>query len=131
MGNFTQQLHKRVYTFWLYMEALFGKIAAPGYVEAVENQNIMVIEAYTNASWQTKRIPSIDRSKDVQAVRGLLGPLYDHMPLTTYEAATEDVSGGDADDNLRRAALDMQQADSLGLERLTSGPANADEQDEA
>jgi hypothetical protein len=51
----------------------------------------------------------------VNAERLKLGAAAKDMPLTTLEAATEALNGGDSEHNLNQFADELEQAKSLGI----------------
>lgn len=113
--DFTFQFYQPIYNFWLFTEILKLKINAPGYLKAVLNNNEMAIEAYQNARFTGPMFPHIDPLKEVNAERAKLGKLAENIPLTTVEAATEALNGGDSDSNIDQFAEEMEHATSLGI----------------
>lgn len=113
--DFSDQFHKNVYAFWLNIEVLSNKVDAPGYLEALFKNNLIAVEAYRNARWAGANVPHIDPLKEVQAEREKLGSLADHIPLTTVEAATESLNGGEYSNNVKQFAKEVGDADELGL----------------
>lgn len=90
---FSDQFYRRVYSLWLDIEILTGKIDASGYINARNSKNFMVLEAYRNAVFFGANIPHIDPLKEVQAERLKLGAQGANIPLTTAEDATKVLSG--------------------------------------
>lgn len=91
--KFSDQYYKPHYDLWLEMEILNGKINAPGYIKAINEGNIMAIEAYRNARFLGENVPHIDPVKEVMAERLKLGD--DTTPLTDYDQVTERLGSGD------------------------------------
>jgi len=111
--DFSFQFYQKIYSFWLYTEVLANKVQAPGLLEAFRAKNYMAVEAYENARFTGPMFPHIDPLKEVNAEREKLGALAKDIPLTTVEAATEALNGGDSDSNLEQFAEELQKADGL------------------
>lgn len=114
--NFSYQFDQTIYDFWLEVEILRNKIQAPGYIDARLRDNFMALTAYRNARWAGANVPHIDPMKEVQAERLKLGATGASIPLTTVEAATEALNGGDSDANLDQFAQELQRSKDLGIE---------------
>lgn len=108
--------YQNVYNFWLYTEILSNKIQAPGYLEAIMTGNYMAVEAYQSARWVGANVPHIDPEKEVRAERLKLGDLGANIPLTTAEAATEALNGGDFKANLTQYAEELEETEEAGIE---------------
>lgn len=113
---FSFQFYQRIYTFWLETEILKNKVQASGYLSARNSNNLMVINAYTNARFTGAMFPHINPQQEAAAERLKLGPAFDHIPLTTIQNATEALSGGDSEENLSQAATELERAKKLGIE---------------
>jgi len=113
--DFGSQFMKPVYKFWLHTEILSGKIKAPGYLQAFLSNNWMVMEAYINARYAGAAVPHIDPQKEVQAQRLKLGVTAAAIPLTTIEAATEELGGGDSKANLEQYAKELKRSIELDV----------------
>lgn len=113
--SFADQFYQPVYNFWLYTQLLQNKIEAPGYLRALADKNEMVLEAYHYARFIGANVPHIDPLKEVAAERAKLGSAGAHLPLTTLEAATEALNGGDAASNMRQYAKEVQDATELAI----------------
>ena len=90
---------------------LFGKIQAPGYLEAFNSVDKMAIEAYNQTRWIGSNVPHIDPKKEVEAVRAALGPKYADVPLTTGDKATESLNNGDYNENIIISSKELEDAD--------------------
>jgi capsid protein len=110
-----QQFRKPIYAFWLEVKILTGMINAPGYMLAKTRKNWYVIEAYRNARFIGPPVPHIDPYKEVQAERLKLGAAGVDYPLTTGEAATESLNGGNADANVKQFAEELKESKKLGI----------------
>lgn len=91
-----KKFYRPIYQFWLYCEVLKGNITAPGYLQAKDDDNFMVVEAYTEASFLGINLPHIDPLKEVNAVRRMLGDrTKGEFPLISNDQATEMLNNGD------------------------------------
>ena len=106
--HYSDQIHKNVYSLWLDVQVLQGKIKIPGYLEALGRNDIEVLAAYKNARFVGASVPHIDPVKEVEAERRKLGSQAAHVPLTTVEAATERLDGGDSDSNMEQVTEELQ-----------------------
>lgn len=114
-SEFSFQFYQPIYNLWLETEILKNKIQAPGYLTARSEDNSMVIDAYTNARFVGSSVPHIDPLKEVSAERAKLGESGKNIPLTTVEAATEALNGGDSDSNMEQFAAELQEAKRLKI----------------
>lgn len=94
---FTDQFYKPIYNVWLTLQILQGKIKAKGYIDAYFKKDFIIIEAYHNCWFSGANVPNIDPLKEVRAEKEKLGPLAEHLPLTTLEKATDVLGTGDWD----------------------------------
>lgn len=115
-GDFSFQFYQNIYNFWFEVQVLLNKIQAPGYLEALARGNDMVIESYRNARFVGANVPHIDPVKEVTAERLKLGNKF--VPLTTVEAATEAVNGGDYDQNVEQVIKEVEKADVLNMDKI-------------
>lgn len=115
--EFSYQFYQKIYDLWLEVEILKNKIQAPGYINAKANGNELVLEAYRFARFVGANVPHIDPLKEVNAERAKLGASGASIPLTTAEAATEALNGGDYDTNLKKYAKEL--ADSISNKVVT------------
>jgi capsid protein len=113
--EFAFQFYQQVYNFWLEIEILSNKVQAPGYTKARAQENNIVVDAYRTARFVGAPVPHIDPVKEVAAERAKLGPLGAFHPLTTVEAATEALNGGESDQNLLQFSEELTQAKKLGV----------------
>lgn len=113
--DFSIQFIQQVYNFWLETEILKNNIQAPGYLVAKFKQDYMVMEAYRTCRFVGAPVANIDPMKEVQAERLKLGLTGESIPLTTVEAATEILNGGDSDHNMEQYAEELQKSKDLGL----------------
>ena len=66
-----------------------------------------------NARFTGPMFPHIDPLKEVNAERAKLGDLAKDIPLTTVEAATEALNGGDSASNLEQFIEELKSAKPL------------------
>ena len=116
--DFSIQFYQPIYDFFLHINILKGNIQAPGYMPAFIKNDWMVVEAYRNCRFTGPMFPHIDPLKEANAERKKLGSLADHLPLTTVEAATEVLNGGDSQSNTEQFAKELDTAKTLGLEAV-------------
>lgn len=112
---FSLQFDQRIYNAWLEMEVMTSKINAPGYINAVVKKDVMSLEAFRNARFTGANVPHIDPVKEVEAERLKLGKSGASIPLTTAEAATEALNGGDSDSNFKKYAEELKETISLEI----------------
>ncbi|MBC7486096.1 MAG: phage portal protein [Cytophagaceae bacterium] len=113
--DFSSQFLQPIYNLWLEVEILKNKIQAPGYLLAKVNGNEMLMSAYRTARFVGPNVPHIDPLKEVKAEREKLGASGADLPLTTLEAATESLNGGESYNNLEQYAAELQQAKDLKI----------------
>ncbi len=92
---YSKQTYKRFYSLWFTLQALTDKIPARGFTSAWRSKDWLTLEAYKFARFVGANVPHIDPVKEVEAERKKLGALGVNLPLTTAEAATENLSEGD------------------------------------
>lgn len=112
------QFEQPVYDFWLTVRVLMNAIQAPGYIEALRRKDKMTLAAYRSARFVGANVPHIDPMKEVQAERLKLGDTASSIPLTTVEAATEALNGGDSQVNMEQFANELKQSKELGIELI-------------
>lgn len=112
---YSSQFYQNVYNFFLEVKILTNAIQAPGYLIAKAANDWVTIEAYRTARWVGAPVANIDPMKEVQAERLKLGITAESIPLTTVEAATEFLGGGDSDHNMEQYADELEMSKSLGL----------------
>tara|TARA_R110002012_G_scaffold93731_3_gene227408 strand:+ start:4809 stop:6389 length:1581 start_codon:yes stop_codon:yes gene_type:complete len=114
--NFSDQFYKKIFSFWLELEILKNKIQAPGYISLLMSKNKIALSAYTQARFVGANVPHIDPEKEVRAERLKLGKSGENIPLTTAEAATEALNGGDYESNVMQYSKELDDSKSLGIE---------------
>lgn len=118
----TMQFYQRVYNFWLEVMILTNKIQAPGYLQAKMKGNMDVLNAYRKCRFIGSPVPHIDPLKEVNAERAKLGPNGAHIPLTTVEAATENLNSGEAENNIEQFAEELKSTDKVGIKPIVQKP---------
>lgn len=114
-SEFSEGFYQMIYNYWLDIEILKNKVQARGYLKSRMEKNIMVLEAYRKARFVGSAVPHIDPLKEVNAERAKLGPAAAMIPLTTVEAATEALNGGESDQNIQQFAKEVDEAKKLKL----------------
>lgn len=107
-GDMSFGFYQKIYSFWLSNEVLNNRVKAPGYIESLISGDTELRESYENARFVGAGVPHIDPLKEVNAERAKLGPLGANTPLTTVEAATEAVNGGDFDSNSKQFLREVE-----------------------
>lgn len=113
--DFGSQFYQSIYNYFLDINILENKIQAPGYLIARHIKNEMVLEAYRTVRWVGPMVPHINPLVEVQAERLKLGTAAAHMPLTTVEASTESLNGGDSEENIKQFSLEIEGAGKIGI----------------
>ncbi len=114
--DFAFQFYEPIYAFWFELQTLQNKVQAPGYLIAKLNENTMVLDAYKKTRWVGSQVPHIDPVKEVNAERLKLGVTSAAIPLTTVEAATEALNGGESSANMEQFSKELGKSKSLGIE---------------
>lgn len=101
--GFADDYYQPFYNVWLALEIIANKIPAEGYLQGLIDQNIMVVNSYTNAKFLGANMPHIDPLKEIKAVREMLGDMTKGiMPLISAEQATEILGLGDWIENYKK-----------------------------
>jgi capsid protein len=127
--DFGFQFYQKIYSFWLELEILTNKIVAPGYLSARTTRNHMVLESYRMARFIGPQVPHIDPLKEVMAERAKLGAAGAALPLTTLEAATENLNGGESHANVVQYAAELEEAEELGIQIPVTGGVPSDDEE--
>lgn len=114
-ADYSEQFYQRVYDYWLDINVLSNRVVAPGYLAARASKNMMVLAAYRMVRFVGATVPHIDPVKEVTAERLKLGDSGKNIPLTTAEAATEALNGGDSDQNMMQYAAELAKSKELGI----------------
>jgi len=98
--DFANNFYKNFYNLWLEIEILKNKIPAPGYLQALKEDNYMALESYNNCKFTGVNMPHIDPLKEVKAIREMLGdPLSGKAPLISHDRASEQLNQGEWSEN--------------------------------
>jgi capsid protein len=92
---FASRFYKPFCDLFMETEILKGNIQAPGYLEAVNKDDIILVEAYTNTRWTGPTVPQADPNKEVKAE-----VLKLQNKLTTHEKVAEKLGDGDWSANI-------------------------------
>lgn len=125
-NEFKDGFMQYVYDYWFEIQVNTFKIKPRGY-------NLLDIdgkESYRNARFIGANVPHIDPEKEVRAERAKLGTLSEHLPLTTQEAATEALNGGDSVQNTMNFSKELEEAKMVGLEAVQMNIPNNKPKDE-
>jgi capsid protein len=120
--KFSNQFWEPIYAFFLEVKILENKIVAPGYIKAKLTGNTEVLQAYRTARFVGANVPHIDPLKEVEAERLKLGETGAAIPLTTAEAATERLDGGESGANMEQYAQELQKSKDLKIEMPVPPP---------
>jgi capsid protein len=112
-AEFSYSFYQNIYNFWLETEILKNKVQAPGYLISKVEKNQVVLDAFRMSRWVGSNIPHVDPLKEVKAIREKLGAAGANIPLITVEQATEELGGGDSDQNLAQFAEELEEAKRL------------------
>lgn len=118
--DFSEQFMQPIYDFWLEIEILSNRIQAPGYIQAKLSNDLAILNSYRNARFVGPSVPHIDPLKEVKAEREKLGALGVNLPLTTVEAATEALNGGESYANMLQFADELKDAKDLKIFSIPS-----------
>lgn len=98
--RFAKKFYEPYYRIWLEYFTLKGVIKNKSLLNAFNNRDEMVLEAFFKATFLGNKMPHIDPLKEAKAVRTMLGD--DSTPLITYEQATSMLNGGDWRNNIEK-----------------------------
>lgn len=112
---FSQQFLQPIFEFFFFIQVHLRKIKAPGYINAMERNDFMLLEAYYKTRFVGVPVPHIDPVKEVEAERLKLGDAALAIPLTTVEQSTEKLGEGDSETNLEQFAIELKNSKALGV----------------
>jgi capsid protein len=127
---FGRAFYRPIYKFYLEIMVMEGKISAPGYINARQTNNRFILNAYRKARFVGTPVPHIDPVKEVNAERAKLGPLGAHLPLTTLEAATENLNGGESQSNIEQFSQEIKNAENLNIKMPVKETTSGKEKEE-
>ena len=87
---YTPSFYGMMYETFVEIEVLNGRITAPGYIDAIFNNDYITKEAYLNSRYIGPRVPQADPSKEIKA-----GILALQHGAKTHEQLAEENGGGD------------------------------------
>jgi len=114
-SRFQFEFYQPIYNFWLHTEILKNKVQAPGYLMAFMEDNNIILDSYRNSRFIGASVPHIDPLKEAKAEREKLGLAGKDLPLTTQEAATEALNGGDSLRNTEQFAKELETSKDLDI----------------
>ena len=89
------QYYKPFFNFWMDIAVMDNRVNAEGYLQALTDNNYMVLEAYRSCRFIGAGVPHIDPLKEVNAERAKLGKQFDNYPLTDFDSAMENLNTGE------------------------------------
>ena len=113
--SFSTDWYKNIYNVWLRLMIFSNELQVDGYLNAVVEDNLNVVEAFEMCRFVGASVPHIDPLKEVNAERAKLGELGKNIPLTTVENATRNLNSGDSDQNIKQFAKEYDEAIKLKL----------------
>lgn len=126
--KFSNNFYKKIYSLWLEVEVLKGKIDAPGYFKALQEKNLMAIEAYCSARFTGVNMPHIDPLKEVKAIREMLGnPNNGIPPLINLDKASELLNQGDWEENVKKYIEEIKSVSPILKDpnQINNNPSNS------
>ena len=88
--KFSEEFYKPIYKLYLELEVLKNKVPANGLILALQKNDQMLIESYSQCRFIGKNMPHIDPLKEVKAVKEMID-----LGIISREQATEDLNKGD------------------------------------
>lgn len=126
--KFSNNFYKKIYSLWLEVEVLKGKIDSPGYFKALQKNNIMAIEAYCSSRFTGVNMPHIDPLKEVKAIREMLGdPNKGIPPLINLDKASELLNQGDWEENFNKYLEELKLLEGVVKDpnQINNNPSNS------
>lgn len=109
-NNFASDFYQKIYSNFLYVHILTGRVEAPQYLIAVKNKNNYVVDAYAKARFTGVNMPHIDPKKEADALRIMLGDKNKgELPLITHEQATERLGNGEYYENVKKFKEELKE----------------------
>lgn len=107
VNTLTEFFYKPIYEFWFLINFYKGNITAPGYREAIMNNDWLIVQAYNGCRFIGSGVPHIDPVVEVTAERLKLGSMYDSVPLESGEQAAENSDNLDFNEIQRLAEQEI------------------------
>lgn len=117
-ADFAQQYCNPPKELQMYIWVTATKIQAPGYLQKMEEENVLAIAAYNHCRWVGSMFPDVDPLKTANYFRIMMGTGFEHMPLMTPPTAAELGGQGEYEAILRESAKYKDMADDLGIEDI-------------
>jgi hypothetical protein len=90
------QLYRKVYNMFIYLQVLSGGIECPPLLKAYQDNDELTIQAITNSTFEGVKLKPIDPKKFIESLRAQIPELYrEHVPFNTLENLVNQASGGD------------------------------------
>jgi len=112
-----RRFYKPFYDYWLDVMVLDNMVQAPGYLQALQENNFMVLEAYRNCRFIGATVPHIDPVKEVSAERLKLGKAFERFPLSSAEQSLEALNTGDVENVIKQATKELELAEGFEAEK--------------
>jgi len=109
-NDMVNDFYKNILSIFLEIEVLKGNVNAQPFVNALKEDNEILIEAFINCRFIGKKMPHIDPLKEVKAIREMLG---DSTPLISLEQACEELGLGDWDTNYQKFKKEKKNVEPL------------------
>lgn len=102
------QLYKKAWEMFVYLQILQGGIDCPPLKEAYNNYDTITIQAIINCSFEGTKLKPIDPVKFIKSLREQIPLKYrDQIPLNTLENLVNSVSGSDYESVLTQTANEI------------------------
>lgn len=129
-ADFTVQYLNPIKNLQQYVWTLNNELQAPGYLNAMRDDNELVIEAYNYCRWDGDMFPDIDPLKTVKYLREALGPAAEHAPLISLEYGAEVLGQGNYSALAKQVGKELENVKDAGIkpvEKTGQGKLPADE----
>ena len=104
------QLYKKVFDMFIYLQVLKGGIDCPPLLKAYNDDDIITIQAITNSSFEGTKLKPIDPLKFIKSLKEQVPEKYRELiPYNTFENIINAVSGGDYEGVLTQVANEASQ----------------------
>jgi len=104
------QLYKKVYDMFIYLQILSGAINCPPLLKAYNSEDIITIQALTNSSFEGTKLKPIDPLKFIKSLREQIPAKYrDSIPLNTLENLVNSASNSDYESVLTQVNNEIDQ----------------------
>ena len=108
-----RQFYQPFYNYWLDIAIIDNLIQAPSYLQAMFDNNYMVLGAYRSCRFIGAGVPHIDPAKEANAERTILGKKLADAPLSTIEESIEKLGRGDYEQVVKKVNEEYQLLDNF------------------